>query len=201
MSKRVVIIASGETERRALPHFVGHLLAEGISVVEVRCPNRNKALTVEMAERLIKAVWFAPPENTPPDKFVVLVDVDGKDPDHVLQPFRKGLRKRLGPGITASIQFAYAQWHLESWYFADSDGLRTYLERDLGHIDASQPDRIENPKQHLKNLLANRVYTAIVAEEIAGTLNVQAIRRSDSFRGFLAAVRNGDEASVTVELA
>ncbi len=31
MSKRVVVIASGETERQALPVLLGHLEAEGIS--------------------------------------------------------------------------------------------------------------------------------------------------------------------------
>lgn len=193
MGKRVVIIASGETERRSLPHLLAHLRDENITVIDVRRPNRNKALTVEMAEKLIKAVWFELPENALPDKFVVLVDVDGKDPDHVLRPFRQELGKRLGSGITASLQFAYAQWHLEAWYFADSAGLRAYLGR-LGHVDASQPDRIKNPKQHLKHLLADRVYTAVVAEEIASRLSVQAIQRSASFRGFLAAVRNGDAA-------
>ena len=44
----------------------------------MRCsiPPRNKALDAEMAEKLIKAAWY---ENlgAPPDKFVVVVDLDG----------------------------------------------------------------------------------------------------------------------------
>ena len=32
MSRRVVVIASGETERRALPYLVKHLAAEGVEV-------------------------------------------------------------------------------------------------------------------------------------------------------------------------
>src|SRR6266545_6755185 len=126
MSKHVIVIASGETERRALPHLVAHLCAEGILVTEIRRPDGNKALTVEMAEKLIKAAWFAPTDNITPDKFVILLDADGKDPDEVLRPFREQLRGRLGSKITANLQFATAQWHLEAWYFADVSGLRTF---------------------------------------------------------------------------
>ncbi|MGO9469537.1 MAG: hypothetical protein ACLQIB_58450 [Isosphaeraceae bacterium] len=35
MGKDVVVIASGETERRSLPHLVSHLQSESIFVVEV----------------------------------------------------------------------------------------------------------------------------------------------------------------------
>ena len=54
MARNVIILASGETERRALPHLLAHLRDRGISVVEVRIPPRNGALSVQMAERLIK---------------------------------------------------------------------------------------------------------------------------------------------------
>ena len=192
MSKRVVIIASGETERRSLPHLVAHLKSEDILVVEVRRPDGNKNLNVDMAERLVKAAWYAPRDNVRPDKFVILVDTDDKDAEDVLLPFRKELRERLGQKITASLQFAYAQWHLEAWYFADVTNLRKYLGRDPGHVDPSQPDNIENPKLQLKHLLGNRVYTAVVSEEIAKTMDAQTIaQRSPSFRSCLDAVRNG----------
>ena len=59
MSKQVVVIASGETERRSLPHLAAHLHAEDIFVVEVRRPDRSKALSVEMVEKLVKAAWWA----------------------------------------------------------------------------------------------------------------------------------------------
>jgi hypothetical protein len=52
MGKNVVVIASGETERRSLPHLVAHLQAEDIVLVEVRIPPGGKALNVEMAEKL-----------------------------------------------------------------------------------------------------------------------------------------------------
>ena len=52
MAKHVVIIASGEIERRALPHLAGHLRDRAITVVEVRIPPRNGALNPQMAERL-----------------------------------------------------------------------------------------------------------------------------------------------------
>ena len=90
MSKNVVVIASGETERRSLPHLLAHLQTEDIFLVEVRIPPGNKALSVSMAERLIKALWFER-INNPPDKFVLLVDTDGKSPEDVLSPFREQL--------------------------------------------------------------------------------------------------------------
>jgi hypothetical protein len=191
VTKEVVVIASGETERRSLPHLVAHLREEDITVVDVRIPPGTKALNVGMAEKLIKASWFERIVN-PPDKFVLLVDTDGKTPEEVLKPFRSELPPRLGPGIWAQIQFAPAQWHLEAWYFADVTGLRTYLERAPGNVDASKPDEIQNPKGHLKNLLGDRVYTAVISEEIAKKLNPRTIaQRSASFNGFLEAVRNG----------
>jgi len=68
MARNVIILASGETERRALPHLLAHLEDRGVSVVEVRIPPRNGALSVRMAERLIKAAWYerldASPENS-----------------------------------------------------------------------------------------------------------------------------------------
>jgi hypothetical protein len=192
MSKHVVVIASGETERRALPHLVAHLRTENVFVIEVRRPDGNKALTPEMAERLVKAAWYAPPENAIPDKFVILVDTDGKPHEQVIHPFREQLPARLGPEITASLQFAYAQWHLEAWYFADVTSLRDYLGRDAGHVDTSRPDEIQNPKLHLNHLLGDRVYTAVISEEIARTLDATTIaERSPSFQGFLEAIRNG----------
>ena len=192
MGKKVVVIASGETERRSLPHLVAHLQAEDILVVEIRIPPGSKALNVEMAEKLLKAAWFEK-INDPPDKFVVLVDADGKDPHEILRPFREQLHSRIGKKIGAQLQFAHAQWHLEAWYFADISGLRQYLGRDPGSVDSSKPDEIQNPKLHLKNLLGERAYTAVISEEIARRLNVQTIgQRSPSFQGFLEAVRNGN---------
>ncbi|SRR6266478_4877206 len=197
MSKQVIVIASGETERRSLPHLVAHLQADDIFVVEIRRPDGNKALSVEMAEKLVKAAWWALPENVRPHKFVILVDANGKDPEQALRQFREQLPDRLGPKITASLQFACAQSHLEAWYFADVIGLRGYLGRDPGDVDTSKPDEIKNPKQHLKNLLGDRMYTAVISEEIARLLNAQTIAgRSPSFQGFVQAVRNGDLAKV-----
>ncbi len=190
MGKRVVVVASGETERRALPHLVKHLRENGVLVVDVRVPPRNLPLKPEMGEKLIKAAWYSR-LHEPPDKFVLLVDVDYRDPASVLKPFEEMLPGRLG-GVAADVVFAYAQRHLEAWYFADSDALRGYLGRALGAIDASKPDEIENPKLHLKHILGDRVYTARVSEEIARQLCPRRIaQRSPSFGGFLEAVVNG----------
>ncbi|MGC8641666.1 MAG: hypothetical protein ACP5XB_17505, partial [Isosphaeraceae bacterium] len=81
---------------------------------------------------------------------------------------------------------------LEAWYFADVQAMREYLDRDEGSVDASQPDAIQNPKLHLKHLLGERVYTAVISEEIARSVNPEIIdQRSPSFHGFVEAVRNG----------
>ena len=192
MTKNVIVLASGETERRALPHLLAHLEDRGVSVVEVRIPPRNGALSVQMAEKLIKAAWYERFGVCPPDKFVVLLDVDGRLPDRVLEPFI-ALPEGLGGKIGAAIRCAYAQWHLEAWYFADAANLRGYLGgRALGKVDTSKPDEIHNPKLHLKHLLGNLAYTARISEEIASRLDGPTIaERSPSFKGFVDAVMNG----------
>ena len=198
MDKHVIVIASGETERIALPYLTLHLRDMGISVSDVRIPPSNRALDVVMAERLIKSAWF---ENAvaPPDKFVVLVDTDGAASSDALSLFKSDLPGRLGAEIRASIQYAYAQQHLEAWYFADAANLRSYLGgRALGNVDTSKPDEIENPKRHLKNVLGGRFYTARISGEIATTLDARTIaQRSPSFRGFMDAVMNGSSTGDT----
>ena len=189
MAKYVVVIASGETERRSLPHLVSYMQDDSIEI-SVSIPPSNRRLNVSMAENLIKAALF---HGKSPDKVVVLVDLDGKEPEEILGPFREDLPGRLRSAPTVNIQYAYAQRHLEAWYFGDAQNLREYFDRQaLGNVDTSQPDGIENPKQHLENLLGERVYTALVSEDIASKLDPQLIaQRSPSFRGFLEAVQNG----------
>ena len=191
MAKRVVVIASGETERRAIPHLVQHLQDRDVELSSVAIPSNNRGLNVDMVEKLIASEWFS--ATLRPNKFVILVDADGKDPDEILQPFRENLPSRLPRGLSSgAVQYAYAQWHLEAWYFADADNLRGYLGRPLGNVDTSSPDAIQNPKLHLKSLLADKFYTARVSEEIAKSLDSRAIRQlSPSFRAFIAAIENG----------
>ena len=191
MHKRVVVIASGETERRALPHLIAHLHDDNIDV-SARIPARNRPLRVETVHKIMQSAMYDTPEG-PPDKYVVLVDVDGKEPGVVLGDVQRSLTTRLGDQFEPSVQYAYAQWHLEAWYFADAGSLREYLGgRALGNVDTSQPDDIENPKLHLKHLLGERFYTARVSEDIARALDVSVIaQRSPSFCGFLEAVKNG----------
>lgn len=192
MAKKVIVVASGETERRSLPHLTTELAEEGIHVTEVRIPPRHRDLTISVALQLIDAAWFEYQYTDPPDKFVILLDVDGKDPAEVLRPWRRDLRSRLNPRVAAYVQFAYAQWHLEAWFFADARNLRNYLGRDLGNVDASKPDEIQNPKEHLKHLLGEAMYTSTKSEEIAARVDAKTIaNRSGSFGGFLGAVRNG----------
>ena len=110
MVKRVAVIASGETERGALPHLVAHLKDDGIEV-GISIPPRNGKLTVPMAEKLVKSLFYS---GEPPDKVVILVDVDGKDPSQELSPFKAELPRRLPDDLGSNLQYAYAQWHLEA---------------------------------------------------------------------------------------
>ena len=158
---------------------------------EIRIPPRHRKLNVGTVESLVKAVWY---ENIaePPDKFVILVDTDGKTPDDALNLLRTELPSRLGCEIGERIRYAYAQWHLEAWYFADASSLREYLGQALGGVDTSKPDEIQNPKQHLRNLLGEQTYTALVSEDIARVLDARIIdQRSPSFRRFVEAIMNG----------
>lgn len=140
-------------------------------------------------------MWFERAETERPDKFVVLLDTDASPPGQVVAPIRSGLPSRLR-GIRANIQFAYAQRHLEAWYFADAQSLRRYLGRDVGSIDPSDPDALLNPKLHLRNLLGSRLYTSLVSQEIAAGLNAATVaQHSPSFRGFVAALKNGGSAA------
>ena len=190
MSKNVVVIAPGETERRALPHLLDHLQDRDI---RVRIPPRHRALNAKMALKLIQASLYDYGDR-PPDKYVILVDTDGKEPDEVLRHLKKDLLNLLGSQFRPSVRYAYAQWHLEAWYFADAMNLRRFLGgRDLGSVDTSQPDKIQSPKLHLKNLLGDSFYTAGVSEGIAKTVNAETVSgRSQSFRGLLDAVKNGE---------
>ena len=191
MAHNVVVIASGLTEQRSLPHLLSYLHEQGTCVTEVRIPPNRKALGYSVAVSIIKSIWYENPDAAP-QKFVLLVDADGKAPESVVVPLREELTKRLSEEINVRVQYAYAQWHLEAWYFADATNLRTYLGRNPGRVDTSKPDEIQDPKRHLMNLLRPRTYTADVSEKIACTLDPRTIAgRSPSFKGFVEAVLNG----------
>lgn len=196
MAKRVVIIASGETERRSLPHLLRHLSAEGIVVDEpIRTPPSNRPITGDNASKLVLSAWYEKPPAERPDKFVILLDADAKDPRAVVARFEEDFQAtRVPHQVPIPILSVAAKWHLEAWFFADPAALRGYLQRNLGNVDTTRPDEIVNPKGHLKSLLKearNEIYTASVSEDIARQLRFAELRRSPSFASFEAAVRNG----------
>lgn len=191
MGKRVVIIASGETERRALPHLLSHMAAEGIDIIYPVRTSPSGRLTGDIAYKIIVSAWRELEWITPPDKFVVLVDADGKDPVSVVASVEEQLKVTPIAKVPAAVLVTAAKWHLEAWFFADPAGLRAYLGGSLGTINASKPDEIVHPKQCLKNLL-EETYTARVSEEIAQRIDAIAVRtHSPSFARFERAVRNG----------
>ncbi|MCC6552749.1 MAG: DUF4276 family protein [Polyangiaceae bacterium] len=195
MGKRVVIIASGETERRALPHLLSHMAAEGIDIVwPIRTPPSGR-ITGEIAYKIIVSAWRELEWITPPDKFIVLVDADGKDPAAVVEAIKQQLGKTAAVNVPATVLVTAAKWHLEAWFFADPAALRAYVGGSLGSVDASKPDEIINPKLCLKGLI-DETYTSRVAEEIAQRLDAVEVRAgSPSFVRFEGAVRNGSASS------
>ncbi|MBK9266416.1 MAG: DUF4276 family protein [Polyangiaceae bacterium] len=190
MGKRVVVIASGETERMALPHLLRHLESDNVGILgPILTPPRQHALTPDSACKLVQAAWYW---NDPqPDKFVILVDADGKDPQMVVATFAQRLEGTKCQDIPVPIKVVAAKWHLEAWFWADPHALRSYVGRDLGNVDINDPDAIPSPKQCLKDLL-DVPYTARVAGEIAqGISTTEVGKRSRSFAHFEQAIRNG----------
>ena len=194
MPKRVIVIASGETERNALPHLLRHLSSEGIVIDDpIRTPPRHRQITGESAYQLVVSAWWERQASSPPDKFVVLIDADRQDPGEVVDGLRQKLAaKSIEQELGVPVLVAAAKWHLEAWFFADATSLRGYLGKSLGgSLDPSRPDAIENPKLCLKHLL-DEPYTSRVAEEIARRLSATEVSsRSPSFALFEQALRNG----------
>jgi hypothetical protein len=193
VSKRVIIIASGETERRALPHLLRHLSADGISIdPPIRTPPRFGKITGDSAFRLIISAWHERKWSAPPDKFIVLTDADGKDPQVVLGTLEQELARTSIQELPVPVLLAAAKWHLEAWFFADAGALRKYLGgKSLGAVDPSKPDEIQNPKLCLRHLLSEP-YSSRISEEIAQGVSPLEVRtRSPSFARFEQAVRNG----------
>jgi len=157
--------------------------------VHVRIPPRNQALVPSRVADLVRAAWWdLSGHGLTPDKFVLLIDADGHPVEERLRSFVEACSSL--PGIGAPRLVTAAQWHLEAWFFAHAEALRGYLGRDLGSVDTSAPDSIQNPKLHLKHLLG--VYTSRQAGEIASRLSPGVIRtRSPSFAEFESAVMNG----------
>lgn len=185
LGARVLIVASGETERRALPRLLVHLPLS----VDVRIPPRGD-LTVQQAVRILRAAWWEGyGRGEPPDKAVVLVDADARDPTEKeadFDPLHSQLRE-----LDIPIRVTAAKWHLEAWFFADLVGLRQWLGGKSPGRVASPPDEIESPKHRLRNLLSEP-YTSRLAEDIASALSPATIRdRSPSFAKFEVAVKNG----------
>jgi hypothetical protein len=187
VGKTVVVIVSGESDRLSIPRLIPE-----VSPQNVRKPPGNAAFTPEQAVKLIKSAWYE--MNGAPDKFVVLVDADAnaQTPELAAKPFEKAVASLAD--IPAPRLVAVAVRHLEAWFFGHGEELRTFLNRDLGSIDTSRPDEIDNPKQHLIHLLQSRgrLYTARVAEQIALLLDASTIEgRSPSFADFVKKLRNG----------
>jgi hypothetical protein len=190
MGRDVVVVASGDTERRSLPHLLKHLLGAELSrPVDIRV-SPHGLLTMSIAERIVKATWWERQgRGVPTDKVVVLVDADARAPDEKLLEFRE-LPRRLAD-LPLTVKVAVAKWHLEAWFFADVEGLRTGLGGRAPGAISEAPDDLPYPKKRLRDLL-DTPYTPRIAEQIAAGLSADVVRaRSGSFAQFEAAVKNG----------
>ena len=184
MPKHVVVIASGETERRSLPHLLSHLQDDGVFVEEVRIPPRNRKLTVRVVESLHGTKI---PSNLRTSLWFWWILMDGL----LKNLLKRELPRRLGSEIGTS-PIRIRDGTLKRGISHETN-LRECLGKALGNVDASSPDEIQNPKLHLKNLLGEQTYTARVSEDIAKELDAGTIaHRSPSFSGFLEAIRNGE---------
>lgn len=111
----------------ALPELLRDLAAEGTQL-EVMHPDAGHWLKVENARKLIIASWYRNRMGAHQDKYVVLLDADGKDPGAVLKPFVEELPPRVNGTIGGTpVLPVCAVWHLEAWFFADGGRLRAYL--------------------------------------------------------------------------
>ncbi len=188
MGKQVLVVASGRTELAAVRHLL-RSTRELIESLDIRTVLHGR-VTIDQATKIVRGAWFERLYVTPLDKAVVLTDCDGASWNESVERLAE-IRLRL-QDLPLPILIAAANWHLEAWFFADADGLRSALGRSLGGVNTSSPDDIQNPKLHLRNILA-KPYTSRVAGEIARKIRPEIARtRSPSFQHFETSVLNGE---------
>lgn len=156
--KRVVVIASGDTERRALPHLSRDLRDQDVDVSDVRSlPQLGGQVRNDRLMGTIKSAWYdLSGRGEPPHKFVVLVDADGKSPEEVVAPLRAACAHLKDIPVDCIV--TAAKWHLEAWFFGDEQELRGYLGRDLGNIDPSYPDHNFRPEAPFKESTEGNIW-------------------------------------------
>ncbi len=125
MAKRVLVIASGQTELNALPRLLAHLSEEGITI-DVRIPDRHRKIAPNVVAPIIYSALHDS-ENGPPDKYVVLVDTDGRTAAETLRPVQEGLQRTSVSRYVENLQYAYAQWHLVKLGILPTPGISGFI--------------------------------------------------------------------------
>ena len=116
MAKKIVVIVTGETDRRSIPRVCRDAF-EQAEWFEVRKPPGNAALTPEQAKKLIKAAWYEMcGRGRAPDKFVMLIDANNHEPLEAARPFEE-MAAHLAD-VTAPKLVTAAVRHLEAWFLA-----------------------------------------------------------------------------------
>ena len=189
LAKHLLVVGSGETERRALPHLLRHVVGFEVTSLTVRVPASGQ-LTTAQALKVIKGAWWeSQGRGEPLDKVVVLIDADAARPEDAEAAFAD--LHRLTADLPIAVFVCSAKWHLEAWFFGDREGLRSWLGGKSLRRVAADPDEIIHPKLRLRALLSGP-YTARTAESIAAAISAEVIaQRSKSFARFERAVRNG----------
>ena len=187
-----LILASGLKEWYALPVLCRHFCEDaGVRVV---FPDHSAALIHQVAP-LLQLHWR--PDVDPP--CVILVDTHRLSPSQAMEPVQQKVdamvqRGDLSPAARNSIRWAYAQPHLEAWFFADPSGLARYIGCD--EADLGVPGTIRDPQGVLRGLMTQhmpgrrRNYGASRAKDIADGLDARVVlANSPSFKTLIDAIQ------------
>jgi hypothetical protein len=110
MDERVLIVVSGETERRALPHLLDHLSQVGVADIQIRMSPHGSVTTDVAKKVIISAWWELSALGQAFDKAVVLVDADAARPEQKEAEFER--LPSLISSIPIIVLVAAAKWHL-----------------------------------------------------------------------------------------
>lgn len=99
-------------------------------------------------------------------------------------------RESSGRNLSVKWKVVVAVADVESWLFADREGLERGLRGRTDHtLSWNAPESIQTPAPTLKRLLAPRIYLPRVAGELASLINVtRATARSRSLQRFVDAL-------------
>lgn len=217
MSRVCIVIGEGESERYFIPSMLENKLGftsltdKGVSSLFQKgeelfwflpfppsstSPEGGKARliktkTYRTANAIIRNQAYLCGEN-PEIYYRILVDHNHGDIEGQKKKCEDIGKAFVDSGVThAGYRVDVVENELECWYFAGMTENFPYLERgkasDLQLLLNSEPERISDPKGHLRRILAAETHGAIKMAEIMGKHidMVQAREKSASFNTFI----------------